>query len=394
MQFLKISIYRLQKKLARTQFGQVLGGIRRKLLPRLDVYSLVLGLDRIDVTYPSDRTQQVNFNPAQLAADYRASPIAEATDNFVLYRIIGNDLPPRHSKGQTRDNVAWLLAHEPELERCEKYWVVNRIVDPREEEAVLQLLEGAGQSVVHVPFSWDEYEQLTLDTQAIPEEYRPGGSQFERLREDQQSRVMMRLYRHKNNYVMNNNGVRNAALMDGRGRAKWVLPWDGNCYLTERAWQEILESVGSSPEYPYHIVPMARIRDNSELLDPNRRFEANEEPQIVFRSDAQECFNPEFYYGRRPKVELLWRLGVPGPWDHWTSEPWDLPIPDYSSQAGQFTYSGWVARMASGKAHLEKGKQLAAVSIDRMLARNEAIKAMIDELDKQLLLRSGLASAK
>ena len=388
MQYLKRSIYRFLQILVRTRFGNVLAGVRRRLFPRLDIYSLILGRDRVALTYPRERNLPFDFNAVKMVVEYRESSCSGVDDDFVLYRIIGNDLPPRHEKGQTRDNVAWLLAHEPELERCEKRWVVNRIVDPREEEAVIQLLEGAGQSVVHVPFSWDEYELLTLDTRAIPEEYLPGGSRFERLREEQQSRVMMRLYRHKNNYVMNNNGARNAALMDGRTRAKWVLPWDGNCYLTELAWQEILHSVRSSPEYPYHLVPMARITDNAELLEPNRRFEANEEPQIIFRSDAKECFNPEFYYGRRPKVELFWRLGVPGPWDHWGSEPWDLPIPNYSSQAGQFTYSGWVARMASGKAHLEKGERRAVVSFDRMLTRNQAIKEMLDQLDAMVKIRS------
>ena len=38
---------------------------------------------------------------------------------------------------------------------------------------------------------------------------------------------------------MNNNGARNAALREGRRRAKWVLPWDGNCFVTEEGWAEL-----------------------------------------------------------------------------------------------------------------------------------------------------------
>jgi hypothetical protein len=39
-----------------------------------------------------------------------------------------------------------------------------------------------------------------------------------------QGRAQAHLRRFKNNYVINNNGARNAALRDGKARAKWVLP--------------------------------------------------------------------------------------------------------------------------------------------------------------------------
>ena len=58
-----------------------------------------------------------------------------------------------------------------------------------------------------------------------------------------QLRAQAHVRRFKNNYVINNNGARNAALRDGKGRAKWVLPWDGNCSLTAQAWSEIVTAV-------------------------------------------------------------------------------------------------------------------------------------------------------
>lgn len=39
-----------------------------------------------------------------------------ANDNFIIVRIIGNDLPPRHSPNQTIDNLRFILEHEPDLE--------------------------------------------------------------------------------------------------------------------------------------------------------------------------------------------------------------------------------------------------------------------------------------
>lgn len=41
-------------------------------------------------------------------------------DTFVLYRIIGNDLPPRHRVGQGRDSLRFILEMEPSLAVVER----------------------------------------------------------------------------------------------------------------------------------------------------------------------------------------------------------------------------------------------------------------------------------
>ena len=70
---------------------------------------------------------------------------------------------------------------------------------------------------------------------------------------------------------------------------------------------------------------MARVLKNADLLKDDFRPPPTEEPQLLFRCDAKESFNPLFPYGRRPKVELFWTLGIPGPWDKWTDGWWDPP---------------------------------------------------------------------
>ena len=167
------------------------------------------------------------------------------------------------------------------------------------------------------------------------------------------------------------NGARNVALRDGRGRANWVLPWDGNCYLTKTAWEDMVAAITAPPHFKYFVVPMARITDNACLLDSTRP-EAKEEPQIVFRRDAREEFNESFPYGRRPKVELLWRLEVPGSRDRWGDDVWDPPRRGRSEEAGQFSYAGWVARLFSGQSHLEAAVK--GTIRDRGVARMEAIR--------------------
>ncbi|TVR05617.1 MAG: glycosyltransferase [Spirochaetaceae bacterium] len=200
------------------------------------------------------------------------------------------------------------------------------------------------------------------------------------LPHDARERVTQRLCRFKNCYAVNNNGARNAALEDGVTRAPWVLPWDGNCMLTAEGWESIRTAILERPWYPYWIVPMARVRSITELRPGAPPPAATEEPQIIFRRDAGERFNPDAYYGRRPKVELLWRLGVSGPWDHWYREPWDLPYPHYASDAGAWQRAGWVARLPSGNAAAEAGR---GNQIRRRSTREEAITAFLHRCDQR-----------
>src|SRR5690606_24902035 len=179
-----------------------------------------------------------------------------------------------------------------------------------------------------------------------------------------------------------NNGARNAALEDGRARAKWIMPWDGNCFLTAGAWEAIRREVGKAPGNRYFVVPMARMQSNQQLIEGGAVPEAVEEPQVIFRSDAGERFDPGFCYGRRPKVELLWRLGVPGPWDAYPDDPWDPPRPPVSADAAAVGKAGWVARLSSGMHTLEANTGHAP--LHRGLARSGAILATLRQLDARL----------
>jgi Alginate lyase len=315
---------------------------------------------------------------ASLKAEYAAKRLDQEPDTFVLYRIIGNDLYPRHQKGQSYDNVRFILENEPQLANCEKRWVVNRIFDPEQETSILKMLDEREQTYIRLAFDWNEYARVPWNFESFPQSAFFLRGAFAGMDEYDQILAETQLRRHKNNYVMNNNGARNVALRDGRGRAKWVLPWDGNCYLTKTAWEDMVAAITERPYFKYFVVPMARITDNECLLD-SCRPEAKEEPQIVFRRDAREEFNESFPYGRRPKVELLWRLGVPGGWDRWGDDVWDPPRRGRSEEAGQFGYAGWVARLFSGQPHLENAAK--RTIRDRGLARMEAIRTTLDFLD-------------
>lgn len=303
-------------------------------------------------------------------------------DTFVIYRIIGNDLYPRHARGQAIENLRFILDHEPVLQGCEKRFVLNRIIDSGQEAEIIDLLERRGAQYLRLPFDPEEYAAVGFDTDILPEPDFLFSGRFEALGSAEQERVLGALYRHKNNYVMNNNGARNTALQDGRGRAKWILPWDGNCFLTQEAWERIRLDISRAQYNRYFVVPMARMLSNESLIHGGEAPKAVEEPQLIFRADAAEEFNPAFCYGRRPKVELLWRLGVKGPWDEYRDDAWDQQRLPVSPEANRVGRAGWVARLSSGMTTLETATDHAA--LHRGFARSGAILATLQQLDTQV----------
>lgn len=320
---------------------------------------------------------------------YPASQVDLLPDTYILYRIVGNDLVPRHVEGQSRTNVKFILDHEPEFENCEKRWIVNRIIDQREEERIVSLLEAHNQKYRVIRFDPQEYRQIGWDLDGFGAASFFDSEAFGKLDPVRSARAIDAAYRLKNLYVMHNNGARNAALEDGRGQAKWILPFDGNCFLSARAWRDLSRDVAAQSRRRYFAVPMQRVTDNSVLLRDDFEPDPLEEPQLVFRTDAAETFNPDFAYGRRPKVELLWRLGICGPWDRWKDEPWDVARREAAPEAGLAGKAGWVARLASGVDELESQGDKGSFR-NRGLVRAAAIRSTIDLLDRQLDAGFGL----
>lgn len=329
-------------------------------------------------TLPATRTKEWH---ARLAAEYAENPLSRSPDSFALFRIIGNDLPPRHQSGQTQQNLRFILDHEPTLPGCTKHWIVNRIVDTATHAEVVGLLEERGASYWDIPFNLSEYRKIPFNLSVLP------ASRIERwvrvalLTRANRDRVRLAIRAAQNNYVMHNNGARNRALEEGRKIAKWILPFDGNCYFTASAWAAVRSAVEQEPWLKYFAVPMARVLKNADLLKDDFRPPPTEEPQLLFRCDAKESFNPLFPYGRRPKVELFWTLGIPGPWDKWTDGWWDPPRRPQAEEAFQFGRAAWVARLFSGHTALETASEKGPSQ--RGVARRAATLQMLRDLDKK-----------
>ena len=301
-------------------------------------------------------------------------------ERFVLYRIIGNDLYPRHDAGQSLANLQFILEHESSLEGCEKRWLLNRIRHPDKLDEIISLLQKYGYGYDVIPFDATAFAAVPWDWGVLPSQSFLASRSYRKLLSHQRQGWEIALYRHKNNYLMNNNGARNRALELGRERADWVLPWDGNCFVTPAGWSLLRDKVLRCSASDYFYVPMQRIADNAQLLDPSFEENPQDEPQLVFAASASECFNPAFPYGRRPKVELFWRLGLNGPWDSWPDEPWDQPRRPPLHPRPDCPEAGWVARLHSGVRDRSSHAAGAVLNQARRFgARNLAIKASINQ---------------
>ncbi|UJR38673.1 hypothetical protein I4U23_031339 [Adineta vaga] len=232
---------------------------------------------------------------------------------IVLYRIIGNDLPPRHSSNQTLENLLFILQNEPSFERVAKIWILNRIVNKQVEQKLIDVLNTYKRPFIRIPFDLKEYRHISY---YIPPQFPSDqffhSKDFRQLSSLEKLRFIDTIYHKKNLYIMNANGARNFALRHGKlqTKAQWIMPFDSNCFLSQYSFNEIqIVLHASNPRTQYFIVPMIRLMNNEEVFHLNKSRKL-EEPQIIFRYDSSIEFLDTIRYGRRSKEELLSYLGV------------------------------------------------------------------------------------
>jgi hypothetical protein len=300
--------------------------------------------------------------------------------NFIIYRILGNDLAPRHRIGQTQENLKYIIEREANFPDCERRFVVNRILDKEREEAIIDMLEGAGLGYVRIPFDPDEYARCGWQTEPFGGAEYFQSAPFSSLNEADQERVRIWACAPKICYAMNVNGARNIALDEGRSRADWVLPLDGNCFVTNECFEAFRRSCIDLPEMPCRIIPMVRTATNTSLPNVSSNHDHAEEPQLCFHRTTKIRFNEMFPYGIRDKAELIMRLGVPGFWDKWGAPDW-LPDQQFDETERYLftTIQGSVVRLSSGIAEGD----IASDNRIRYRSRNNAILATIKSLDKR-----------
>ena len=302
----------------------------------------------------------------------------EPGPTIAVVRILGNDIPGRHGTNQTLSSLEFILQHEEKyLPRGQKIWVLNRIVDERRVAALRALLDAHDELVVEIPFSREKLLQAPYDLARAARVAKLGAAsevwRSSMLPQMKQLSVLEALLTPRLLYLANNNGARNVAITLGiASEHEWTLPMDGQCFFTPGGWRDVLRGMDRAQTTlddttsRHLIVPLSRIQSTSELEDGRSEEEwlrsAVAEPQVAFHRSSHIRFDPTIPYGARPKVDLLWRLGVPGPWDSFHPNSWERPRPPVASNV-TFTNAGYAVRLPSGAA-LTKAMEEMQVSLD------------------------------
>ena len=305
------------------------------------------------------------------------------SQKFVIYRIIGNTLPPRHGPGDTLNNLQFTLENEPDLPFCEKRWVLNRLVDPEIEATCIRLIRASGQKYHSIALDEASYKNAFLDASGMPKSLNPFAPGHSKPAGTSLALSKEWILRHKSLAAINLNDARNWAIELGRKDALWTLPLDGWCYFSAQAWDEFSENAKRNKNALYGMLPLARLKDNAQLNTIAGFPEETDEPQIAFRKDAPDRFDERLRYGNQNKSELLVRLGVPGQWKKWKPAYWDATPELEAIAPDRFFVGGWVYRLASAASG-----EVEASGTSRFVARIDGVYRFVQQLDAALLQKS------
>jgi hypothetical protein len=212
-------------------------------------------------------------------------------------------------------------------------YVLNHISDRTYLSRTKELIAQYGQTLVELPFNNSQYRNLSSA-------------------------------REKVIYAININRARNQAIKYAVNHgAEFIFCFDQECYCEPDELNQIIAEIhadqASSPARQYYGLIMKRFVDGAKP-DPDSR---NEEPQIIFRSDASTLFDESIPFGDNDKRQLLYWLG-------YGSEP------DYHVNGVLCRTIGTVWHLSFGNPELEVDMKL------RVAVRRQSIADYINALDQ------------
>lgn len=187
--------------------------------------------------------------------------------------------------------MQYALAYEGDLPECKRRWVINKIVNATERALLIETLLQAGYTKEDILIRWFNATEVAMA---------PRDSWLD--------------------LVTQQNEARNVAIEDGiRSGATWVLPFDGNHFITREAWASIRASARLAEErgQTYMKVPVHRlykeqdptwVHSAAKFVDIKKHAPVMIESQLAFHRTATERFQPGMVYGMQNKLETLARV--------------------------------------------------------------------------------------
>ena len=236
-----------------------------------------------------------------------------------VWRIIGNEMPPRDLPGSRIHTLKHILDREARLIGTERLWFLNRILDDDYRRQVVGLLDDYLQPYFSVPF--DRTLEPTVDNMGGP--------------------------------GINLNAARNLAISLGHAVSPWCVVLDGDCFFeTEKDWEAVLTEMRSGA-FKYLSIPSQRMGGS-----------ALGESMLAFHYTSDLRFNEALRFGDREKLDLLFRLGH-----------------DKTPNSNHLKVSGNLTKVVGKVVHYSTGSaEVEGRTISRMNARTESLKQLADRL--------------
>ena len=249
----------------------------------------------------------------ELEADARPAPVVA-----LACRILGNDMPPLQELGQTRKSVAFALEHEaPPPTGIKRMWLLNRIVDAHEAEALRTLLSEYNETFAELPFNVSDLRTHLMEVSTATDNATTEP-------DDSPASLVDAALLWATNQNVARNWVLDAAAERG---AEWALPLDGTLFFSRDAWSSTAHALAEAARAGQRglKLPMARLQHPQESsflhseTDLASLFQGNHtlllaEPQLAVRlrnaSGASDgawrgVFNDDLEYGNGNKLSAL-----------------------------------------------------------------------------------------
>lgn len=238
-----------------------------------------------------------------------------------VFRILGNQLPPRDTVGKRDKILKYILEEEPELEGAQKWFIVNRIQDIMHRRCVCEQLDRANAHYIVIPF-----EKSVRPTPA-----------------DICSRGIAL------------NAARNVAIDAGHAMTPWSVVLDGDCVFDKEGWSSALEAMRSG-NTPHVSIPHKREGTG----------DAYGEPMVAFHRSSGNRFDEAVSFGNGDKLKLLYELG---------HDP--TPLSGHLEVTGRLTkLAGYTTHRATGDPSLESNL------VARERARQTSLAWMADRMQR------------
>lgn len=230
-----------------------------------------------------------------------------------IFRVLGNENPPRDIPGKRLEILKRICEEEPNFSNTQKWFVVNRLYSKPYRRNVLETLDRYNAHYITQYFDWNCKPQLhALQT-----------------------------------WGLGVNRARNTAIQAGKYLSRYAVILDGDCMFTSDGWEAVYQDI-QQDQYMHLSIPSKR----EDTDQPG-------ECMVAFRDDSTLQFHPGIPFGDKDKLSLLCSLGH-------ATEASDMTI------AGDLTkISGYVKHLTTGSLDLELSL------FARQQARNQSLRRLI-----------------